>query len=211
MNQRAYNHLRSCDPVLARFVENVGVLKHKPRRLSSFESLVRAIAHQQLSGRAAETILTRFRGLFPNQDFPTPSQVWETNALTLRSVGFSRPKAEYVRDIASKVLSGVVPELAEAELLTDDELIARLTSVKGVGRWTVEMMLIFNLGRPDVLPVHDLSIKKGFKSVFNKRKLPEPEFLDRYGERWRPYRTAAALYLWHACVRNRPVIRAGGR
>jgi len=200
MHRRAFDHLRTCDPVLARFVEDVGVLKHRPRRLSSFESLVRAIAHQQLSGRAAESILTRFQSLFPGQDFPTAEQVWATDAQTLRSVGFSRPKAEYVRDIASKVLSGVVPELAEAESLTDEDLIARLTSVKGVGRWTVEMMLIFNLGRPDVLPVHDLSIKKGFKLVFNKRKLPEPKALDRYGEKWRPYRTAAALYLWHACA-----------
>lgn len=199
MNQAAYNHLRKCDPVLGRFIEKAGLIKHKPRGISCFASLVRAITCQQLSGRAAETIFGRFRALFPDCEFPSPEEVLKINPDILCSVGLSRPKAAYIHDVASKMISGLIPELAEAESLSDEEILSRLTQIKGVGRWTVEMLLIFNLGRPDVLPIHDLSIRKGFKIVFNKRKLPEPLAIERHGERWRPYRTAASLYLWRAC------------
>jgi DNA-3-methyladenine glycosylase II len=199
MNKAAYDHLRKCDPVLGRFIESVGMLKHKPRRLTCFESLVRAITNQQLSGRAAETIFGRFRALFRDCDFPSPTQVFATDPETLRRVGLSRPKAAYIRDLASRMLSDSIPELEECDRLSDDEILSRLTTIKGVGRWTVEMLLIFNLGRADVLPVHDLSIRKGFKIVFKKRKLPEPLAIERHGERWRPYRTTASLYLWRAC------------
>ena len=199
MNKAAYDHLRKTDPVLRRFIERVGPIKHKPRRLSCFESLVRAITNQQLSGRAAETIFGRFRSLFPNCDFPSAREVFGTDAETLRRVGLSRPKAAYIRDLASRILAGAVPELDEVDTLTDAEIVSCLTEIKGIGRWTVEMLLIFNLGRPDVLPIHDLSIRKGFKIVFNKRKLPEPLAIERHGERWRPYRTTASLYLWRAC------------
>jgi len=199
MNKAAYDHLRKCDPVLGRFIEQVGMLKHKPRRLSCFESLVRAITYQQLSNRAAETIFGRFRALFPNCDFPCAEEVLKVELDVLRGAGLSRPKAAYIRDLASRMLAGAIPELAQADALSDEDLVSRLTEIKGVGRWTVEMLLIFNLGRPDVLPIHDLSIRKGFKIVFNKRKLPEPLAIERYGERWRPYRTTASLYLWRAC------------
>jgi len=199
MNKAAYEHLRKADPVLGKFMERVGPIKQKPRRLSCFQSLVRAITNQQLSGRAAETIFGRFRALFPNCDFPSARDVFGTDVETLRRVGLSRPKAAYIRDLASRMLSGTVPELAEVDTLSDAEIVSRLTEIKGIGRWTVEMLLIFNLGRPDVLPIHDLSIRKGFKIVFNKRKLPEPLAIERYGERWRPYRTTASLYLWRAC------------
>lgn len=199
MNKAAYDHLRKCDPVLGRFIESVGMIKHKPRRLTCFESLVRAITNQQLSGRAAETIFGRFRALFRDCDFPSPTQVFATDPETLRRVGLSRPKAAYIRDLASRMLSDSIPELEECDRLPDDEILSRLTTIKGVGRWTVEMLLIFNLGRPDVLPIHDLSIRKGFKIVFNKRKLPEPLAIERHGDRWRPYRTTASLYLWRAC------------
>lgn len=200
MNKAAYDHLRKCDPALGRFIEGVGMIKHKPRRLTCFESLVRAITNQQLSNRAAETIFGRFRSLFPNCDFPSAQQVLDIDVDTLRGAGLSRPKAAYIRDLAAQMLIGAIPQLAEADALADDEIISRLTTIKGVGRWTVEMLLIFNLGRPDVLPIHDLSIRKGFKIVFNKRKLPEPLAIERYGERWRPYRTTASLYLWRACA-----------
>jgi DNA-3-methyladenine glycosylase II len=199
MNKAAYDHLRKCDPALGRFIESVGRIKHKPRRLTCFESLVRAITNQQLSGRAAETIFGRFRALFRDCDFPSPTQVFATDTETLRRVGLSRPKAAYIRDLASRMVSDSIPELEECDRLSDDEILSRLTAIKGVGRWTVEMLLIFNLGRPDVLPIHDLSIRKGFKIVFNKRKLPEPLAIERHGERWRPYRTTASLYLWRAC------------
>src|SRR3954470_23704852 len=191
MNKAAYEYLKTADPILGRFMDQVGMIKQKPRRLSCFESLVRAITNQQLSGRAAETIFGRFRALFPNCDFPCAADVFATDADTLRRVGLSRPKAAYIRDLASRMIAGSVPELAEVDGLTDDEILSRLTVIKGIGRWTVEMLLIFNLGRPDVLPIHDLSIRKGFKIVFDKRKLPEPQAIEKYGERWRPYRTTA--------------------
>jgi len=200
VNRTACEFLGTCDSTLIPWIERIGPIKHKARRLSPFHSLIRAIIHQQLSGTAARTILGRFRALFPGGDFPTPEQVLATPPETLRSAGLSRPKLAYILDLASKTIDGVVPGLEEVDELTDDELIARLTQIKGVGRWTVEMMLIFDLARPDVLPVHDLSIRKGFKAVFRKRKLPEPETIQKYGERWKPHRTTAALYLWRASV-----------
>ena len=199
MNKAAYEYLKKADPILGRFMDQVDMIKQKPRRLSCFESLVRAITNQQLSGRAAETIFGRFRALFPKCDFPCAADVLATDADTLRGVGLSRPKAAYIRDLASRMIAGTVPELAEVDALTDEEILSRLTAIKGIGRWTVEMLLIFNLGRPDVLPIHDLSIRKGFRIVFNKRKLPEPQAIEKYGERWRPHRTTASLYLWRAC------------
>jgi DNA-3-methyladenine glycosylase II len=156
------------------------------------------VAHQQLSGKAAETILGRFHALFPKAPFPTPTQVLEVSEEALRSVGFSRPKIRYIRDIATHTISGIVPTAAELDALSDEELIERLTSINGVGRWTVEMLLIFKLGRMDVLPVHDLGIQKGFAITYRKRKLPTPELILKQGERWRPYRTIASWYLWRA-------------
>ena len=116
----------------------------------------------------------------------------------LRSAGLSRPKAKYIRGIAEEAASGSLPTLKECDELTDAEIVQRLTEMKGVGRWTVEMFLMFNLGRMDVLPVHDLGVRRGFQIAYGKRKMPEPEQLERYGEKWRPYRTIAARYLWRA-------------
>jgi 3-methyladenine DNA glycosylase/8-oxoguanine DNA glycosylase len=161
-----------------------------------FQSLVRAVINQQLSGKAAATIRGRFQALYPNASFPSPEAVLRTHANRLRSVGLSRPKAAYIKDIARQVMSGAVPSLAECGKLEDSEIVARLTQIKGIGRWTAEMFLMFNLGRPDVLPVHDLGVRKGFQIAFKKRRLPEPEQLDRHGEKWKPYRSTAALYLW---------------
>jgi len=200
MNQKACEQLRNCDAKLIPWLERIGPIKHRARRLPPFHALLRAIIHQQLSGKAAASILARFQALFPNGDLPTPEQVLATAPGTLRSAGLSRAKLAYILDLAAKTVEGVVPSLEEVDRLTDEELIARLTEIKGVGRWTVEMMLIFDLARPDVLPVHDLSIRKGFKIVFGKRKLPEPEAIRRYGEIWKPHRTTASLYLWRASV-----------
>ncbi len=161
-----------------------------------FQSLVRAVINQQLSGKAAATILGRFQLLYPKSGFPSPEAVLKTHVNRLRSAGLSRPKCAYIKDIAGKVMSGVVPSLAECDKLEDAEIVAQLTQIKGIGRWTAEMFLMFNLGRPDVLPVHDLGVRKGFQIAFKKRKLPEPEQLDRYGEIWKPHRSTAALYLW---------------
>jgi 3-methyladenine DNA glycosylase/8-oxoguanine DNA glycosylase len=200
VNRKACEYLSHCDSALAPWIERIGPIKHKARRLPPFHSLIRAIIHQQLSGTAAGTILGRFQALFSGGDLPTPEQVLAMPPETLRSAGLSRAKLAYILDLAAKAREGLVPALDEVDDLTDEELLARLTEIKGVGRWTVEMMLIFDLGRPDVLPIHDLSIRKGFKAVFRKRKLPEPEAIQRYGELWRPHRTTAALYLWRASV-----------
>ncbi|MCX6897377.1 MAG: DNA-3-methyladenine glycosylase [Verrucomicrobia bacterium] len=196
-HRKACAHLRSVDPTMDCIIGRIGEeARLKVRDEEPFQSLVRAVINQQLSGKAAATILGRFKLLYPKSEFPSPKEVIRTNLDKLRSVGLSRPKAGYIKDIARKVILGVVPASAECDTLTDVDIINRLTQIKGIGRWTAEMFLMFNLGRPDVLPVHDLGVRKGFQIAFKKRQLPEPEQLDRYGERWKPYRSTAALYLW---------------
>jgi 3-methyladenine DNA glycosylase/8-oxoguanine DNA glycosylase len=154
------------------------------------------VIYQQLSGKAAGTILGRFCEIFGKSGFPTPKQVLATTAETLRASGLSRAKTAYIFEIAQKSEDGLVPSIEECASLTDAEIVECLTAIKGVGRWTVEMFLIFNLGRPDVFPVHDLGVRRGFQIAHGKRKMPEPDQLARHGKRWAPYRTAAALYLW---------------
>ncbi len=183
---------------MASLIARVGPAKLKPRRIPPFQSLVRAIIYQQLSGKAAETILGRFQLLFADGQFPSPEQVLQLKPERLRSAGLSQAKVSYVCGLAEQTLAGRLPTLKACEKLTDAEIVERLTEVKGVGRWTAEMFLIFNLARPDVLPVHDLGVRNGFRIAYNKRKLPEPEPLERFGEKWRPYRTTAAWYLWRA-------------
>jgi len=186
------------DPVMARVIDRVGPLKLRPRRLRPFQSIVHAIIHQQLSGKAAKTILTRFQNLFGNGRFPSASAVASIDSISLRAAGLSRAKAAYIKELAQRVLAGKVPSLDACHGFTDDQLVEQLTAIKGVGRWTVEMLLIFNLGRPDVLPVNDLGVRKGFQIAYKRRKLPEPDQLESFGDRWRPHRTTAALYLWRA-------------
>ena len=152
----AARYLSNADPIMVKLIARFGPTDLKPRRLPPFQALAKAIIYQQLSGAAAGTILKRFRGLFTGKTFPTPAQVLQLDVERLRTAGLSRPKANYIRDLAQKTSDGVVPTLRECDRLTDAELVERLTCIKGVGRWTVEMLLIFNLGRPDVLPVHDL-------------------------------------------------------
>jgi DNA-3-methyladenine glycosylase II len=197
VSKRALTQLRT-DPVIARLIDRVGPPKLRPRRLPPFQSLTHAIIHQQLSGHAAGTILGRFLALFGADGFPSPAAVLEASPEQLRSAGLSRPKAGYVLGLARKAVDGHIPTLDECDRMTDAGIMERLTSIKGVGRWTAEMLLIFNLGRPDVLPVHDLGVRKGFQFAYGKRKLPEPEQLARYGVRWAPHRTTAAWYLWRA-------------
>lgn len=179
-------------------IEKFGPIRLKARRVTPFQSLTRAIIFQQLSGKAAGTILERFKLLFPNSDFPAPAQVAKTSIDRLRSAGLSRPKAGYIIGLAERCLSGSIPSVDDCDLLRDEVIIAKLTEVKGIGRWTVEMFLIFNLGRRDVLPVHDLGVRRGFQIAYGKRKMPEPERLAEYGRSWAPHRTMAARYLWRA-------------
>jgi 3-methyladenine DNA glycosylase/8-oxoguanine DNA glycosylase len=195
MTKRAIEHLKS-DRVMADVIQRIGPLKMRPRRISPFQSLAQAIIHQQLSGRAAATILTRFQALFRSSDFPSPQAVLGTDIEILRSAGLSMAKATYIKGLAQRTIEGIVPSLESCESLTDADLVQRLTSIKGVGVWTVQMLLIFNLGRPDVFPIDDLGVRRGYQIAFKKRRLPDPAHLHHIGRRWAPFRTTAALYLW---------------
>lgn len=197
MSKRAILHLSS-DPVMAGLIDEIGMIRLKPRRLSPFQSLAHAIIHQQLSGKAAGTILDRFTKLFPDDEFPPPADVAKSSVELLRSAGLSRPKAAYIIDLAQRCHAGLVPELRDCEEMTDAEIITTFTEIKGIGRWTAEMFLIFNLGRPDVLPIHDLGVRRGFQVAYKKRSMPTPEFLEKHGGKWAPHRTHAARYLWRA-------------
>jgi DNA-3-methyladenine glycosylase II len=197
MSKRAITHLSS-DPVMSALIEKTGLIRLRPRRLPPFQSLTEAIIHQQLSGKAAGTILERFKRLFPDGGFLAPSQVAKTSIDRLRTAGLSRAKAGYIIDLAKRCNAGLIPSVSDCDLLHDEEIIVRLTEIKGIGRWTVEMFLIFNLGRPDVLPVHDLGVRRGFQIAHKKRDLPAPEQLAKHGVRWAPHRTHAARYLWRA-------------
>ncbi len=167
-------------------------------RRSPYEALISAVAHQQLHAKAAESILRRFRDLYPGVRFPKPAQVLGTSDEQLRAAGFSGGKILAVRDIAAKTQTGLVPTRAKALRLSDDELIARLTAVRGVGRWTVEMLLIFTLGRGDVFPSDDFGVRNGFRIALKLDEMPRPKDILAHAERWRPHRTLAAWYLWRA-------------
>jgi DNA-3-methyladenine glycosylase II len=199
MNAAAHKHLSTVDPVMARLIRELGKCELKPEtRRSPFQSLVQAVAHQQLNGTAANTILTRFRKLFPGRAFPRPEDLAGVTDEQIRACGFSYAKIKAIRDIAEKTLSGVVPTSRAIVKLTDDEIITRLTEVRGVGRWTVEMLLIFQLGREDVLPVDDFGVRMGFQKAYKKRAMPKPKQLLAFGKRWRPHATTAAWFLWRA-------------
>ncbi len=167
-------------------------------RRSPFQSLVQAVAHQQLHGKAANTILGRFKKLFPAKKFPKAEDLAGITDQQLRACGFSFAKIKAIRDIAEKTLSGVIPNSRQIGKLPDEEIVERLTQVRGVGRWTVEMLLIFQLGRFDVLPVHDFGVRSGFRHAYKRRAMPTPKELLAFGEMWRPHRTTAAWYLWRA-------------
>lgn len=196
--QSTLTYLEEADPVISKLIKKIGAINLEPRRLSPFQSIVHAIIHQQLSGKIARVIFDRFVSLFGNGDFPTPEQVINMDFEIMRGIGLSRSKATYIKGLADKVLMGRVPSTEECDQLSDEEIKNRLTEIKGIGPWTVEMLLIFNFGRQDVLPIHDLGVRKGFQIAYKKRKLPTPEQLERFGKKWRPYRTMATLYLWRA-------------
>jgi 3-methyladenine DNA glycosylase/8-oxoguanine DNA glycosylase len=159
---------------------------------------VESVAYQQLNGTAAATILGRVKALYPQRRFPTPEDVLSTPDERLRGAGLSRAKTAAIKDIAKQTLAGVVPASRAISSLSDAEIIERLTVVRGVGPWTVEMLLIFTLGRPDVLPVTDYGVRKGFALTYRWKELPTPGELREFGERWRPYRSTAAWYFWRA-------------
>jgi DNA-3-methyladenine glycosylase II len=211
MTDADLDHLRRADPVMRQIIRRCAGARFTPRRRRPpFESLVRAIANQQLNGRAAQTILDRFIALFPGRKFPAPDDLDAVTDAALRACGFSFAKIAGLRDLAAKARAGVVPSGRVLARLPDEEIIARLTEVRGVGRWTVEMLLIFQLGRPDVLPADDFGVRNGFRLAYGRDELPKPKELLAWGERWRPHRTAAAWYLWRATEMEWPEPPAAG-
>lgn len=202
MNAVAIEHLGKVDPVLRRVIREIGPCTLVPEtRRAPFESLVRAVAHQQLNGVAAETILKRFLAHFPGRRFPRPEDIAGLSDASIRDAGFSQAKLRAIRDIAEKTLAGVVPTSRTIARLSDEEILLRLTECRGVGRWTGEMLLIFQLGRPDVLPVDDFGVRQGFMHAYQHSVQPRPKELAEYGLRWAPFRTTAAWYLWRVADR----------
>jgi len=191
--------LRGVDPRLALVIERHGPCRLEPDGVQSpFAALAESIAYQQLTGKAAATIFSRVLALYRPRRFPRPEDVIATADEALRSAGLSRAKVAAIKDLAARVLDGTVPSLSQLRRLSDAEIVERLTAVRGVGPWTVEMLLIFRLGRPDVLPASDYGVRKGFKRAFRTRGLPTPAQVLRRGERWRPYRSVASWFLWRA-------------
>lgn len=197
--------LKKSSPAMADLIARVGpcLLEIEAGR-TPFQSLVNAVAHQQLHGKAAATILGRFRALFPGGRFPGPKALAKVTDDDLRGVGFSRAKVAAIRDIALQTIRGVVPGPTEIRTLGDEEIITRLTQVRGVGKWTVEMMLIFTLGRPDVWPIDDFGVRAGWRNLHGLAEMPTPKQLLAEGEIFRPYRSVAAWYLWRASELPRP-------
>ncbi len=199
MNAAAEQYLRRVDKQLAAVMRRVGPCPLQPRRqVAPWQALVRSIAYQQLNGTAAETIFNRFLALFPDETFPSPEQILAAPEEKMRAAGLSRAKTAAIKDIAVKTAAGLVPDRKGMKRLSDAEIIARLTVIRGVGPWTVEMLLMFTLGRPDVLPATDYGVRCGFQLVYGLNELPLPKDILAHGERWRPYRTVASWYLWRA-------------
>ena len=199
MNPQTIQHLSAVDKTLARLIRKVGPCTLKPERnCSPYKSLVRSVAYQQLNGTAAATILGRVQKLFPGKRFPEPEDLVSISADLLRGAGLSRAKTAAVKDIAAKTIEGVVPTSRVIRKMSNEEILERLTTIRGVGPWTVEMLLMFRLGREDILPITDYGVRKGFAVTYKLSELPSPKELLAHGERWRPYRTTAAWYLWRA-------------
>ena len=197
-------HFRRVDPVMAQLVRRAGPWVPRPERgVGAYEALVEAVAHQQLTGKAARTILGRFYALYGADCCPEPARLVDTPDSSLRACGFSRAKAASLKDIAAKALDGTIPPRRALARMKNEAIIERLVEARGVGRWTVEMFLMFTLARPDVLPVDDYGIRLGFKIAYGKRTLPKQKALAKFGERWAPYRTTASWYLWRAVDMHR--------
>lgn len=189
--------LANLDEDWRRYVETIGpcLLQPKPAR-DPYEALVRAIAYQQLHAKAGDAILGRLLALFPAQTFPSPTQILATDVAQLRSCGFSASKIATLQGIAQATLDGVVPDYATARAMEDEGLIERLVSLRGVGRWTVEMLLIYSLERPDILPADDFGVREGYRRLKGLAQQPSRKQMIEIGLAWRPYRTVAAWYLW---------------
>jgi DNA-3-methyladenine glycosylase II len=192
-------HLGAVDPVMKQLIAAAGPFAIETREEHSpFETLARAIAHQQLNGKAAQSILNRFISTCGQGIFPEPAGLLALQDAALRASGFSFSKIAALRDLAAKTLSGIVPLREHLHTLSDLQIIERLTAVRGIGRWTVEMLLMFHMRRPDVLPVDDFGVRQGFRLAYGLKGMPAPKVLALFGARWAPHRSAAAWYLWRA-------------
>ena len=192
-------YLSTTDPRVAALIARSLRYNIKPAPLiRPFDALAESIAYQQLSGKAAATIFGRVRALYPRRKYLDPEKILATPDESFRAAGLSRSKIAAVKDLAAKTIDGTVPSARAIARMSDEEIILRLTEVRGIGRWTVEMLLLFDLGRPDVWPVDDYGVRKGFAKIFGRRKLPTPKQLMKFGEKWRPYRSVAAWYFWRA-------------
>ena len=195
----AHRHLAASDRRMAQLIARSRRYAIIPSlSVRPFDALAESIAYQQLSGKAAATIWGRVRALYPKRRKLDPKLVLATPDKKLRAAGLSRSKVAALKDLAAKTLDGTVPSARALGKMTDEEIIERLITVRGIGRWTVEMLLLFDLGRPDVWPVHDYGVQKGFAKTFGRRKLPTPKQLLKLGDKWKPYRSAAAWYFWRA-------------
>lgn len=202
--RRLLAHFEQADPRIARLISIAGPYRLRETECASpFRHLAEAIVSQQISGAAARSILRRFViacGSEPDSEtnFPEPHAVLAMDESSLRAAGLSAAKVAALQDLARKTLEGVVPDTKTLLKLDDETIVERLVAVRGIGRWTVQMMLMFQLGRPDVLPIDDYGVRNGFKLLFKRRELPTPAQLGRHGAKWAPYRSAAAWYLWRA-------------
>lgn len=198
-HRKGIAHLCQIDKRLARVIRrSIEFRLEIEEAQSPYEALQEAIAYQSISGKAAATIFGRIKALGGNGRCPSPPELLRVRFATLRKAGLSGAKIAAVKDLAKKTLAGVVPTMAEAEKMSDEDLVERLISVRGIGAWTVEMFLIFRLGRPDVLPTHDYGVQKGFAYTYGLKSIPKPREMAEFGERWRPYRTVASWYMWRA-------------
>ena len=194
-HRKAINHLRKVDPVMSDVIDRVGKCTLMPRtEWTHFDALVRSIVYQQLSGKAAATIHGRVLTLI-GDGRETPHKIVATSHEAFRAAGLSNQKASYVRNLAEHVLDGSLP-VDSLDAMSDDDIITSLTQVKGIGRWSAQMFLMFRLGRPDVLPDLDLGVQKGIQKAYRLRKLPTPQQVMRRGAKWAPYRTVASWYMW---------------
>ena len=208
IGRKATAHLKKVDPVMAEVIQKVGTYKGWPASQGShFDAVARSIVFQQLSGKAAGTIHGRFQGLYGGRT-PLPAELATTSDQQLRAVGLSRQKSAYLKDLGARVTSGELP-IETLHELTDEEIISALTQVKGIGRWTAQMFLMFRLSRLDVLPDLDLGVQKGIQRAYRLRKLPTPERVKKIGAKWAPYRTVASWYLWRLVDTVTPVPRSG--
>jgi DNA-3-methyladenine glycosylase II len=195
----AVAHLRASDAVLGALIDRVGPLALELKSADSlFEAMLRSIVYQQLHAKAAATILGRVLVELARHGGASPEALARASDAALRGAGLSANKLLAVRDLAAKCLEGTVPSLKEARKLGDEDLVTRLTMVRGIGPWTVHMLLIFYLGRPDVMPTSDFAIRAGFKKLYKKRKDPTPEAILKHARRWQPYRSVASWYLWRS-------------